>query len=122
MTEPTKFEGYAVVEIMGHVRVAGMVRQENVFGQALIRVDVPAIDTHPAFTRYYHPQALYSLCPCDETTALAVAKHERHPPIERWQMPILAQQPTGGRISDRAGDDDEYDDFAPRGDEFEDTE
>jgi hypothetical protein len=108
MSEPTKFEGWAVVEIMGHVRIAGRVREETQFGAAMIRVDVPAVDGHPAFTRYYHPQALYSLCPCDETTALSVAKHERHPPIERWQMPILTRP--AALASGHTGDDDHQDD------------
>jgi hypothetical protein len=108
MSEPTKFEGWAVVEIMGHVRVAGQVREETVFGQAMIRVDVPAIDGHPAFTRYYHPQALYSLCPTDETTARHVAQHQRHPPIERWQLP---QVKPAAPASGHTGDDDQDDVF-----------
>lgn len=108
-----KFEGWAVVEIMGHVRIAGQVREETVFGAALIRVDVPAIDGHPAFTRFYHPQALYSLCPTDETTARAVAQTQRHPPIERWQLPQAAAAPAGGHImdDDDAEDRDDRSDF-----------
>lgn len=91
-TTPTDV-GWAVVEIMGHVRVAGRVREETLFGSALIRVDVPAVDGHPAFTRYYHPQALYSLCPTDETTALAVARYARLPLLERWQLPVDRPRP-----------------------------
>ena len=117
MAESTAFSGPAVVEIMGHVRVAGMVREETIFGQALIRVDVPAVDGHAAFTRYYHPQSLYSLCPCDEATMLAVAKHERHPPMERWQMPILAQAAERQRRA--AIDDAEYEIDSHPDDEFD---
>jgi hypothetical protein len=104
VNESPKFEGWAVVEIMGHVRIAGRVREETVFGVAMIRVDVPEIDGHPAFTRYYHPQALYSLCPSDETTARSVAQYQRHPPIERWQLPVAKPAAVGDR-----GDDDVID-------------
>lgn len=106
MSEPKTFDDWAVVEIMGHVRLAGRVREETVFGQALIRVDIPAVDEHPAFTRYFHPQALYSLCPCDEGTALTVAKRERHPPIKTWELPrgVAAIAP---RRLDAGPDDDD---------------
>lgn len=104
MSEPTKFTGWAVVEIMGHIRVAGQVREETVFGVAMIRVDVPGIDGHPAFIRYYHPQALYSLCPTDETTARSVAQYQRHPLIERWQLTTPKPVAIGG-----SGSDDEFD-------------
>ena len=41
MSESTKFEGWAIVEFMGHVKAAGFVREELVFGEPLIRIDVP---------------------------------------------------------------------------------
>lgn len=105
-TQPNDI-GWAVVEIMGHVRIAGRVREETLFGAAMIRVDVPAVEGHPAFTRFYHPQALYSLCPCDETTALAVAQHQRHPPIERWQLPAVKAAGIGDREDDEPDDRDD---------------
>jgi hypothetical protein len=93
MSEVKKFSGWAVVELMGHVRVAGMVTEETVAGVALLRVDCPEVEHHPAFTRYYHPNALYSLCPTDEATARLVAKTNRHPPLEPWQMPRTKETP-----------------------------
>jgi len=104
----TKFEGWAVVDIMGHVRIAGQVREETVFGHAIIRVDVPAVEGHPAFTRYYHPQALYSLCPTDEPTARMVAKSQRHPPIERWQLPANPAAVAGAVEDDDTDDDNQW--------------
>src|SRR5262245_40087201 len=88
-----KYSGWTVLEIMGHVRVAGMVTEETVFGVALVRVDVPAVAGHPAFTRYYHPNSLYSMCPTDEATARLVAEHSRHPPIEPWMLPRPEPRP-----------------------------
>lgn len=41
MTEPTAFEGWAIVELMGHRRLAGYVRQAEQFGVAMLRLDVP---------------------------------------------------------------------------------
>ena len=105
MAEPTKFDCWAVVEIMGHIRLAGRVREETVFGQAMVRVDIPAVDEYPESTRYFSPTALFSLSPCDEATALVVAKRERHPPIKTWEMPRNAEAVASIRDRDEVIDD-----------------
>lgn len=88
-----KYAGWTVLEIMGHVRIAGMVTEETVAGVALLRVDVPEAAGHAAFTRYYHPNSLYSMCPVDEATARMVAEHNRHPPIQSWEIPRAKAEP-----------------------------
>lgn len=113
MSEAKTFEGWAVVELLGRVRVGGMVTEQTIAGVVLLRVDVPAAEHHPAFTRYYHPNALYSLCPTDEATARQVAKTNRHPPLEPWQLPVPAAQEVPRRVPYQSSDDeDPVDDFA----------
>ena len=36
------FEGWAIVELMGHRRLAGYVQQAEMFGTVLLRIDVPS--------------------------------------------------------------------------------
>lgn len=93
--ERESFEGWAIVELMGHVRVAGYVRQEEICGQALLRVDIPGSAGWVAelrtclgpTTQYYHPNALYCLTPTTEEIARAVAKRSQRPPVQRWELP-----------------------------------
>jgi len=42
MTDNT-FDVWAILEIMGHTRIAGRVTEQALGGSALIRVDVPAL-------------------------------------------------------------------------------
>lgn len=41
VTETSAYEGWAIVELMGHRRLAGYVRQAEQFGVAMLRLDVP---------------------------------------------------------------------------------
>lgn len=70
MTEQTdKFEHWAVVELFGHQKIAGMVSEVTIGGQGFIRVDVPEVDGLPGFTKIYGGGAIYAITPCDEDAA-----------------------------------------------------
>lgn len=84
--ENKSYEGWAILELMGHVRVAGHVRQEEQFGKALIRIDVPGDDTERSTTQWYGPEALYCLTPTTEEIARAVAAVSRRPPVSAWEL------------------------------------
>lgn len=84
MTVQDKFETWAIVEVMGHNTYAGFVTAENIAGAQMLRVDVPAIDGIPAFTKYVSPQALYGVTPCSEETAIARARASRSKPFDTW--------------------------------------
>lgn len=38
------FEGWAILELMGHRRLAGFISQVEMFGAAMLRIDVPGPD------------------------------------------------------------------------------
>ena len=64
MTDSGAFEGWAIVELMGHRRLAGYVRQAEQFGAAMLRLDVPE-----------HPWKDGCTCGSDEPDS---TDHEKH--------------------------------------------
>jgi hypothetical protein len=91
----TKFEEWAVVEIMGHKRFAGLVTEQAVGGTSFVRIDVPAIelktgDALPAFTKLFGAASIYCISPCTEETARAFAESIRAEGFARYEAPRLA--------------------------------
>jgi hypothetical protein len=63
---------WAIVEIFGHRRHAGRIREEERFGAKMLRIDVPT-DGDPAKgweTRYYGGSSIFSLSLSDEPTVM----------------------------------------------------
>jgi hypothetical protein len=84
------FEGWAILELMGHRKLAGYVSEVEVAGRGMLRLDVPRAaaesDSWRA-TQFYSPQALYCLTPTDEATARALASRNQPEPVTRWELP-----------------------------------
>jgi len=66
---------WAIVELMGRNVIAGQISEELIAGVPMLRVDVPACESEPAYTKFYAGQAVYGITPTDEATALrAIAR------------------------------------------------
>lgn len=77
---------WAILELMGHIRTAGLVWEEEKFGAKLGRCDVPKSDG--GFTTFYFGgSALFRMTPCTEEAARAVAKGNEPRPVHEWEMP-----------------------------------
>ena len=82
MAEPMteRFEGWAVLELMGHGKTAGYIKTVELAGHGMLRVDVPTIDRNgeeaESFdrTEYYGPSSVYSLKPVTEEFARYTAR------------------------------------------------
>lgn len=81
------FEGWAIVDLFGHSRIAGLCSEQPLAGTNMLRVDVPAINGKPAFTRFFGGGAIYSITPTDEQTAKIALGHIDVRPVERWIVP-----------------------------------
>ena len=84
----TQFEEWAVLELFGHQRLAGLVTEVQLGGASFVRVDVPG-DTKKAttkLTKMYNPSAIYSITPVTEETARMVAKSVSGEPVTRWDV------------------------------------
>lgn len=82
-------EFWGVVELMGHVRLAGKVSEEERFGCKLGRIDVPT-DGEKFVTIYFGGSSIYRVTPCDEESARAVAVRCAPAPVHRYEMPQIA--------------------------------
>lgn len=108
------FEGWAILEIMGHRRIAGFVREVELFGAKMAQVEVPALPEKqilfgllpavPAFTQLFAGAAIFSTIPTTEAIALAAAENIRlAPPREVEPLPAVAPRLLG---SSAENDDD----------------
>lgn len=105
-------EMFAIVEIMGHVTIAGRVSEQTFAGVALLRIDVPAVANREAYTKFYGPTIIYSITPCDETTALRAAENLNMRPVELYivrapSLPATVQPDDYDDDNENEADDDD---------------
>ena len=80
-----EYEGWALLEIMGHRQTAGRISEVQIGGATMLRVDVPKPDSDEiAVTQYYGGSSIYCMTPCDEKTARKALKR-------RWGLPSAVQ-------------------------------
>lgn len=101
------FDHWCIVELMGHQRIAGKVTEQNVFGTALMRVDVPEVEGRPGFTKFYGASAIYAVTPVEEQVVRALAQAYDVRPVEEWRLRHLLPEPERTRLTDPI--DDDYD-------------
>lgn len=112
---PRPYEGWAVVEVMGHRRLGGYVRPAEQYGVTMLRVDVPAAGGLAAVTQFYGGGSIFCLTPCDEETAARVAAADRSAPVGLLSLPV----PRGPGRRDM---DDDMEDIDDRDDDRDDIE
>lgn len=103
------FEGWAILEMMGHRRLAGYVREQEIAGAGMLRLDIYGSETGDVAvaTQFYSPSALYCLTPTTEDIARKLGERLRPAPVTRYEI-----EPPKPRDEYRPGtddgDDDEY--------------
>lgn len=80
------FDEWVIVELLGHRKLAGRVREVTLAGAGMLRLDVPATDGHGAQTQYIAPGSVYALHPTTEAIAAAAAARFRPAPVQRWEL------------------------------------
>jgi hypothetical protein len=89
--DEVKREEWAILELMGHRRLAGRVEEVDRYGVKMCRIDIPD-PTDPAkfITQRYGGQAIYCETPCTEETARAISKLSQPSPVNPWELPQRA--------------------------------
>jgi hypothetical protein len=85
--ETKAFEGWAIVELMGHAVLAGYVTQESIAGTAMLRIDVPEVEGQPGFTKYQSGGSIYGITPTTEESARIAANNIKVRPVQLWIVP-----------------------------------
>ena len=85
--EHQKFECWALVEVMGHSRYAGLVTEQAVGGCNFVRVEVPAFEGYPAFTKLLGQSSIFAITPVAEQVARGMAQQFRNQPVTVYDMP-----------------------------------
>jgi hypothetical protein len=110
----SKFDSFAILEIMGHQKYAGRVTEQALGGASFVRVDVPEVDGLPAFSKLFGGGSIFCITPVSEEVAMAVAKQLKEQPLKVWDLPeeIKAKMRTPAIAGPTMQDDDEdYDQY-----------
>lgn len=87
-TEREAFEGFALLELMGHRKLAGFVREATIGGGSFVRIDVyPGQAALPTLTQFYAPGAIYAITPIAEDLARRLAEGQKPAPVTEWDLP-----------------------------------
>jgi len=82
----------AIVGLFGHSTIAGYVSADTMFGEPLLRIDVPATSKQPAFTRHYGVKAVYEIDWCSEEVMAAAAEHAQVRPINVYVPSLVSRE------------------------------
>jgi hypothetical protein len=110
-----KFEQWAILELMGHRRLAGKVSECAIGGGAFLRIDMPMKDGFTS-TQFYSPASIYCITPTTEQIAREVALASQPEPVSKWEFPQLAEKkpqfvPVDSFPDDAPGDEPGGSDF-----------
>lgn len=130
-----KFEGWAVIEMFGHQKIAGFVTTESYGQAALFRVDVPELPeretvtrrgeysstqylpagskvkrpAEPPYSKLIGPGAVYAINPCTEETVRQYIEANRKLPLIPLEIATEIRRlvaPDGDDASDDYDDDE----------------
>ncbi|HYD87146.1 MAG TPA: hypothetical protein VEA80_06715 [Vitreimonas sp.] len=101
------FEGWAIVELMGHRTRPGRVKEVETAGGKMLRIDIPAPDGE--VTEFYGVSAIYSIRPCSEQIARDQSSTAQSRPVRPIQYRELPQPDANaaGASNHDYDDDDE---------------
>lgn len=111
----TKFDTWAILDMMGHQRLAGRVTEETIGGVSLLRCDIPESDGIPAWTTYITASSLYQMTPVTEEIAHNMAAKLCKQPISLYDLPEewrdkIRRAPVALPAPECDGEYDDYDD------------
>lgn len=79
------FESWAIVELLGHVKIAGQVSEEEHFGGKIGRIDIP-VGEDKYVTQYFGHSSIYRITPCTEEMARTVSKFNMPKPVHHFEL------------------------------------
>jgi len=102
---------WAIVELMGHVRLAGKLSEEEKFGAKMGRLDIPEGDGF--VTQLFGGGSVYRITIVTEAVARKVCDTTHSAPVQPWDFPKQLPLCEGVDTQQSSQDDDEYDEDLP---------
>jgi len=90
LDDPKPQGQWAIVEMFGHQRVAGLIKEVTFGGCNFVRVDVPQVGATPAFTKMLGQGAIYCINFVSEEIARGSAQYNRSVPVQSYELPKVA--------------------------------
>lgn len=87
--EEARFESWAIVELMGHRKIAGLVTEKIVAGVPLLRIDVPAVGESKGLTQFYGAQSIYCMTPTTKEICERFAAMRQEAPVSVYELKAL---------------------------------
>lgn len=104
-----KFSEFAIVEMMGHRKIAGKVTESEIGGSTLLRVDVLNGEGKTDRTEYIGVGSIYCLTVVSEEVAIAVAKNYTPKPSFAYNLDTSVKALESGDDNYEDGDfEEEY--------------
>ena len=104
--DTTTFEGWAILELMGHRRLIGRLSTATIAGASFLRIDIP-LDGDEA-TQFYSPSAVYAITPTTEELARRAAHLNAVAPVSRFELPAPKAPAAADAATGYDQDDDGY--------------
>lgn len=102
---------WAIVELMGHTRIAGLVTEEEHFGAKMGRIEIPKPDGGGFTTQWFSGSSVYRITPTTEQIVMGMAKSSQTRPVSSWELSLPSSTEPISPHSHEEGDDD--DDYSP---------
>lgn len=112
-TTEEKIDDWFIVEMMGHRKLAGHLKNVSIAGHGMLRLDMWGLEPGDALTQYISPASIYALTPTTEELARRFAAQNLPKPVHAYELPQLParSEPTDAELCDDddagfEGDDD----------------
>ena len=93
----TLTETYCLLELMGHQKVAGLLTETTIAGKGMLRVDIPNEKGQTIHTRFYSPDAVYSISPVDRQICIGIAVKCNVRPVTIYDLAKLIEDKKPGQ-------------------------
>ena len=96
-----QFEGWVILELMGHRRLAGYLTEQQLGGTSFLRLDVFVGEAKEAMaTQFYSASAVYCITPTTEAIARRLAEDAQPAPVTPWELQTRKALPSGSDDQD----------------------
>ena len=87
--EHTPFSEWAILEVMGYKRRAGLLSEQIIAGSCFLRLDVYEQEGGPIATQFYRPDAVYCITPVPQDLARRLGSQlfKLDPPVRPYELP-----------------------------------